>query len=321
MDRSARGDATQGIETLGSPEVESDDVGDRPVDPAVFGLTDAGKVRKHNEDSFLAARLERSMRVVQSSRVGDGVKSKGPTQGWLLMVADGMGGHAAGEVASAMTIDSLARYVFSLMPWSLPRSRDELRVLAQGLREAVERCQIQLREAAETQDRRGMGTTLTMAYVTWPNLFIVHVGDSRMYAYREGELHQLTRDHTLAQQLVDNKVMSASEAETSDFSNILVNALGGDSDELEVELHHALLYPGDVVMLCSDGLTKHVGRDRIGEVLGHVAEGEGVEQGVRALVGDALAGGGTDNVTVLVARFGAHVPSATVPHEATDDPA
>lgn len=305
MGQRVRDDATQQIETLGSPVREVERVGDKPVEPAVFGISDVGKVRKHNEDSFLVAQLERSMRVYQSSRpVSDGSKVKGPPQGWLLMVADGMGGHAAGEVASAMTIDALARYAFTLMPWSLPRSKDDSRILAAGLREAVKQCQEQVRQAAATgTGKHGMGTTLTMAYVTWPNLFVVHVGDSRMYAFREGQLHQVTRDHTLAQQLVDSKVMSEAEAETSDFSNILVNAVGGDSDELRVELHHAMLFPGDVVLLCSDGLTKHVPRERITEALSSVAQGTEVEIAARSLIDQALADGGTDNVTVVIARY------------------
>jgi protein phosphatase len=220
------------------------------------------------------------------------------------MVADGMGGHAAGEVASAMTIDALARYAFTLMPWSLPRSKDDSRILAAGLREAVKQCQEQVRQAAATgEGKQGMGTTLTMAYVTWPNLFVVHVGDSRMYAFRDGEVHQITRDHTLAQQLVENKVMSEAEAETSDFSNILVNAVGGDSDELRVELHHAMLFPNDVVMLCSDGLTKHVTKEKITKALADVSAGAEVEAAARSLVDQALAEGGTDNVTVVVARY------------------
>ncbi|MCZ7682591.1 MAG: protein phosphatase 2C domain-containing protein [Sandaracinaceae bacterium] len=305
MGQRVRDDATQQIETLGSPVREVERVGEKPVEPAVFGISDVGKVRKHNEDSFLVAQLERSMRVYQSSRpVSDGSKVKGPPQGWLLMVADGMGGHAAGEVASAMTIDALARYAFTLMPWSLPRSKDDSRILAAGLREAVKQCQEQVRQAAATgTGKHGMGTTLTMAYVTWPNLFVVHVGDSRMYAFREGQLHQVTRDHTLAQQLVDSKVMSEAEAETSDFSNILVNAVGGDSDELRVELHHAMLFPSDVVLLCSDGLTKHVPRERIAEALSSVAQGTEVQVAARSLIDQALAEGGTDNVTVVIARF------------------
>lgn len=305
MGQRVREDATQQIETLGSPVRSVDGVGDKPVEPAVFGISEVGKVRKHNEDSFLVAQLERSMRIYQSSRpVADGSKVKGPPQGWLLMVADGMGGHAAGEVASAMTIDALARYAFTLMPWSLPRSKDDSRILAAGLREAVKQCQKEVRKAAESgAGRQGMGTTLTMAYVTWPNLFVVHVGDSRMYAFRDGQLHQVTRDHTLAQQLVDSKVMSPDEAETSDFSNILVNAVGGDTDELRVELHHAMLFTGDVLMLCSDGLTKHVHRDRITEELAAVAAGKDVERAARDLIDRALADGGTDNVTVVIARF------------------
>lgn len=305
MGEHVRDDITQRIQILGSPpDREVAGVGEKPVEPSVFGITDVGKVRKHNEDSFLVAQLERSMRVYQSSRpVSDGTKVKGPPQGWLLMVADGMGGHAAGEVASAMTIDALARYAFTLMPWSLPRSKDDSRILAAGLREAVKECQAQVRQAAEGTGRHGMGTTLTMAYVTWPNLFVVHVGDSRMYALRDHQLHQVTRDHTLAQQLVDNNVISPSEAETSDFSNVLVNAVGGDTDELRVELHHAMLFRGDVLMLCSDGLTKHVPRASIAAALGEVSDGTDVRAGAQTLIQQALDNGGTDNVTVLIARF------------------
>jgi len=298
-------ESTQQVELLGSPIREVARVGDKPVEPAVFGISDVGKVRKHNEDSFLVAQLERSMRVYQSTRpVNDGSKVKGPPQGWLFMVADGMGGHAAGEVASAMTVDALARYAFTLMPWMVPRSKDDSRVLAHGLREAVKQCQQQVRQAAATgEGKHGMGTTLTMAYVTWPNLFAVHVGDSRMYAFREGSIHQVTRDHTLAQQLVDSKVISESEAETSDFSNILINAVGGDSDDLRVELHHALLFPNDVLLLCSDGLTKHVPRDQVAAAMEQVANGGDVEEAAKSLVAKANDEGGTDNVTVVLARF------------------
>lgn len=298
-------DATQQIETLGSPPTGRP-VGSQNVeDPQVFGLSDVGKVRTHNEDSFLVARLERSMRLMQSSRpVHDGTKVKGPPQGWLFMVADGMGGHAAGEVASALTIDTLARYAFTLMPWSLPRSRDDSRVLARGLRRAVKECQDEMRRVAnEGAGRRGMGTTLTMAYVTWPNLFVVHVGDSRIYAHRDGQLFQITRDHTLAQQLVDSKVMSPDEAAESDFSNVLVNALGGESEELSVELHHALLFPKDSLLLCSDGLTKHVSNDEIRAHLDGLAMGDPAETTAKRLVDLANERGGTDNCTVVVARF------------------
>lgn len=306
MSDRVREDQTQRIETLGSPtEAISTSADLSAPEPDVFGVSDVGMVREHNEDSFLVARLERSMRLMQSSRpVDDGTKVKGPPQGWLMMVADGMGGHAAGEIASAITIESLARYAFTLMPWSLPRSRDDSRVLARGLREAVRQCQSDMRRLAdEGTGRRGMGTTLTMAYVTWPNLFVVHVGDSRMYALRDSQLYQITHDHTLAQQLVDSKVMSADEAESSDFSNVLVNALGGESEELRVELHHALLFPGDSLLICSDGLTKHVTKEEIGKHLEAVGEGESVEVTARSLIALANQRGGTDNVTTVIARF------------------
>ena len=298
-------DVTQQIELLGSPSRKREDPDPNVIEPSVYGVTDVGKVREHNEDSFLVAQLERYMRIHGSSRpYGEGAKVKGPAQGGLMMVADGMGGHAAGEVASAMTVDSLARYAFTLMPWSLPRSKDDSRILARGLREAVRSIQADMRKAAVNGEGRfGMGTTLTMAYVTWPNLFVVHVGDSRMYAMREDQLYQITRDHTLAQQLVDSHVMSADEAEESDFSNVLVNAVGGDSEELRVELHHALLFPGDVFLLCSDGLTKHVCDERIGEVMRSISQTGKVHSAAKVLVTEALEAGGTDNVTVVAAKF------------------
>jgi serine/threonine protein phosphatase PrpC len=299
-----RGDAT--IETV----TEARPASTPPVavyapKATLFGVSDVGKVRKHNEDSFLAAQLERTMRVSQTSReIDPGAKVKGPVQGWIMIVCDGMGGHAAGEVASAMTVDALARYVFTQMPWGQPQTKEECRSVAHGLREAVKAAQAQVRDAAAAgAGRAGMGTTLTLGYVTWPNLFVVHVGDSRMYAYREKAMHQVTRDHTLAQQLVDSKVMSPAEAETSDFSNILVNAVGGDSDELKVELHHAMMFPGDVLLICSDGLTKHVDRDFIQARLAEISAGGDAEAGARALIQKAIDEGGTDNVTVVIGRF------------------
>jgi PPM family protein phosphatase len=305
MGEAPKGEATQVVETIGATSEDGVQAGARAIKPALFGMSDVGKVRKHNEDSFFVARLERRLRVYQSSRgIEEGAKVKGPPQGWIMIVADGMGGHAAGEVASAMAVDALARYVFTSMPWTHPKNKEESRALAHGLRNAVKRCQDQVRQAAESgAGKHGMGTTLTMAYVAWPDLFVVHVGDSRLYALRDAQLHQVTRDHTLAQQLVDSKVMSAAEAETSDFSNILVNAVGGDSDELKVELHHAQLFPGDVLMLCSDGLTKHVSRDRILEELTAVHKGKTPEDAAQILIDDAKTDGGTDNVTVVIARF------------------
>jgi protein phosphatase len=274
-----------------------------PVLPSMFGVTNAGKVRRENEDCFLVAELRRSMFVGQSTRVDDGTLIEGPPQGWVLMVADGMGGHSAGEVASAMTIDALGRYLVGRMSWATPQSKEETRALAQSLRQAVHDCQALLRRAAQSEGRGGMGTTLTMAYVAWPSLFVVHVGDSRMYAYREGALHRVTRDHTLAQQLVESKVLRPEDAESSHFNNMLVNALGGDTDDLRVDLHHTTLFPGDVLLLCTDGLTKHVGSERLAAVLEGVAQGDEPEHGAHALLGEALDAGGTDNVSVVVARF------------------
>ncbi|MGF1469517.1 MAG: PP2C family protein-serine/threonine phosphatase [Sandaracinaceae bacterium] len=274
------------------------------VEPRSYGLSDVGCVRDHNEDSFLVADLNRSIEVRGTNRPGRAGTRTGPCQGQLLMVADGMGGHAAGEVASALTIDAVTDYALTRMPWITKEGSVDQRTLASGLRDAVLRAQERMKAHTREQRRtKGMGTTFTMAYVAWPDLFSVHVGDSRMYSYRDGQLHQVTTDHTLAQQLVDHRVMTASQAEKSDFSNVLVNALGGDSEEVNIELRHAQLYPGDILLLCSDGLTKHVDDDALKEALDEVASGRALEDVARDLIARAKKDGGTDNVTVVLATF------------------
>jgi protein phosphatase len=145
-----------------------------------------------------------------------------------------------------------------------------------------------------------MGTTLTMAYVVWPRLFIVHVGDSRCYLLRRSELKQLTEDHTVAQQYVESGVLAADEAETSRWSNVLWNVVGGASDELAPQVYKSELQLGDTLLLCTDGLNKHVSDDRIAQVLAEDADAEKV---CRCLVAAANDAGGSDNVTIVVARF------------------
>jgi PPM family protein phosphatase len=147
-----------------------------------------------------------------------------------------------------------------------------------------------------------LGTTFTMAYITWPDCWILHVGDSRAYLLRDGALHRLTHDHTLAQQLLESEPASSEDPKRyQHLSHVLVNAVGGRTDELDIELHHARLHPGDLLMLCTDGLTGPVG-DR--DILVEMAHAERpVADIVRRLVARANAAGGRDNVTVVVARF------------------
>jgi protein phosphatase len=272
--------------------------------PGVFGMTDRGLVRETNEDQFLIGEIEQSLFVLSSSRpVEEGQQVIGAPQGHVLIVADGIGGNEDGEIASGVVTDTVARYSFMLVPWALmSQGRDSLD-MAGGLRNAVHQAQANLRNVADEEgvDSR-MGTTLTAAFVDWPDLYVVHAGDSRFYAYRDG-LHRVTRDHTVAQELVDKEAISPEQARKSPFGNILVNAVGGSNDDLDVDLHHAELIANDILMLCTDGLTAHVSDAEIEDAIGRIDNGLSLEQCVHDLIESAKRDGGTDNITVVMARY------------------
>ncbi len=187
------------------------------------GLTDVGRVRQTNEDQFLIADLNKSMLVRQTSlALADHTRLFGGSQGALLLVADGMGGHAAGKQASALAVQTLEHYVLNTMPWFFHLQQDQETDLQDELKSAMEACQHSIETAtAARPQQRGMGTTLTMAYLLWPRLYVVHVGDSRCYLFRPPRLVQITKDQTMAQQLVEHNVLAPEEAPHSHWSNVL----------------------------------------------------------------------------------------------------
>jgi len=265
-----------------------------------FGLTEVGRVRKVNEDQYLIAALNKSMQVQQTSLgLDDRTRLFGSTQGRLLLVADGMGGHAAGRRASSLAVDALAAYVLNTMHWFFRLREDEEDEFVDDLKAALHHCQAAITAEAERgPGRHDMGTTLTMAYLVWPRLFVVHAGDSRCYLLRQGRLRHVTRDHTVARKLADEGVLD--DPEGSRWANVLWNVVGGGSGELTAEVYKGNLALGDTLLLCTDGLTKHVGDDEITRLLD---EDTTSEEACRRLVGAANAAGGTDNVTAVVARF------------------
>jgi protein phosphatase len=213
-----------------------------------------------------------------------------------------MGGQAAGERASSLAVQTLTRYTLNTMPWFFrldPRHEDDL---CDELTEALERCQAAVQaDSADRPDLQGMGTTLTMAYVLWPRLYLVHAGDSRCYLLRGGVLKQLTTDHSLAQRLVDQGTLTTEEAERSGWAHVLSKAVGGDdSTRLNPDVYKSTLRGGDTLLLCTDGLTKHVPEDAVAREL---ASTRPAEQVCRALVDAANEAGGSDNTSVVVARF------------------
>lgn len=269
----------------------------------VFGATDPGRVRENNQDQFLLASLERSLLIEGSSlSAEDGTRLVDTPQARIMIVADGIGGHGGGEVASAVTIDAMAHYCFEAMPWVQRRGEVSNDELAAGLQQAVMKAQARVRRVAKRKALDAdLGTTLTMAYVTWPELLLIHVGDSRAYLLRDDTLFRLTVDHTLAQQMVDEHMMTPQQAQHSPLSHVLVNAVGGKSDAINVELRQLALQLEDQLLLCTDGLYDMVEDDAIAAVLRRTDRP--VAEVVTELIAAANAAGGSDNVTAVLARF------------------
>jgi serine/threonine protein phosphatase PrpC len=265
-----------------------------------FGLTDRGRVRGHNEDQFLIADLDRSMLVRQTSLdTDDHTRLTGGPWGHLFVVADGVGGAAGGRRASGLAVKSLTRYVLHTMPWFFRLRPDGEDDLGDELTAALEACRDAVAAAAAEPGLAQMGTTLTLAYVLWPRLYVVHAGDSRAYLARGGKLFPLTRDHTVAQAMADRGTLTQEEADRSRWSRVLTKCVSAAEDRVAPDVHKAKLRPGDTLMLCSDGLSKYVSDETI---VGLLADGK-AEDAARRLVDAANNAGGEDNVTVVVARF------------------
>jgi serine/threonine protein phosphatase PrpC len=268
------------------------------------GISEPGRVREHNEDHFVIAEIRRVLRIRQSS-LQQPKALMGDRLGHLFVVADGMGGHQAGEYASAMAVASVENIVLNTIGW-LFRLRGE-GVLAE-FQEAVRATDRWVIEAAQRQpELKGMGTTLTMAYLSDGALYMAHAGDSRCYLYRGGRLERLTRDHTFVANLVSQGLLAPEDAASHRMRNIITNAVGGDERGVTPEVHKQLVAPGDLILLCSDGLTEMLPDEAIAAQL-RIDEGS-PEAACRSLVDQANAAGGTDNITVVVARFDASATS------------
>lgn len=265
-----------------------------------FGLTDKGRVRASNEDHFLVADLSRTLRIQQTSLPQEATY-QGRSRGHVLLVADGMGGHAAGEVASALSVEAVEAFVVELLRrFSNLQASDEHGVIS-DLRQAV--CQADARiveEVALHPELAGMGTTLTMAFASGSRLFVIHAGDSRCYLLRGGAINQLTEDHTMVAEMVGRGEISPEQARHHPHRHVVTNVLGGGHAGVRVDVQRVSLEPGDVLLLCSDGLTDMLDDARISAVL--AAEPE-PEAACASLVAQANEAGGHDNITAVVARF------------------
>ncbi len=268
----------------------------------VFGKTDVGLVREHNEDNFLIADVTGGMRTAEARapftfKLGE--------KGAALLVCDGMGGAAAGEVASQMAVDS----IYDALSASEPQQRDAFaRLLRRAVQHANERIFIQSRD---NQSERGMGTTCTVAALVDETLVIAQIGDSRCYVLRDGKLAQVTKDQSLAWQLIEAGAMTAEEAKAFEHANIILQALGVQ-ERVEVVLSQVSLRKGDVALLCSDGLHGPVADEEILAIL--IAE-PNLQRAGEALIQKALDRDGPDNITVVLSRFDGEGLQAPAPED------
>jgi PPM family protein phosphatase len=245
------------------------------------GLTDVGRVRSNNEDSF---------RILELLN--------------LFVLSDGMGGEAHGEIASSLAVETIAKYCsdskedsgVTLHGASNENWAEKTRLLQNAVREANFKI---FQSAQKNPEQRGMGATVTAAWVNEGKLSIAHVGDSRAYLLRSGNLQQLTNDHSLVAEQVRRGILTRQQAEESDMQSVLLRALGAHPD-VEVEVDEAAIYPRDVLLLCSDGLTRMVTEPEIAGTLQAETDPSSAAQKLVELANDR---GGLDNVTVIVARL------------------
>jgi PPM family protein phosphatase len=262
-----------------------------------YGCTEQGVERTLNDDQFLIADLDRRMVIRQSSLpLGEQPSWRASAQGRLLVVADGISGAGASQFASRITLDAVMHHITSAMPWLLiPGSdddqRDNQRIL-DDLEHVITRCELRLQTVA---DCYGLGeaqvSTMTLAYAVWPNLYVVHAGSSRCYLFRGGRLYQLTSGHGNGEPWE-----TGADDDTSSGSCPSIDRGRGDA-----EVHHVALRCQDRVLLCTDGLTRHLDHHQIARHLGgNLLSANACERLIRA----AREAGATDNVTVVMCRFG-----------------
>jgi protein phosphatase len=292
---SARVDAMSPTPPHGTPRPVPSDVPLEGTRVRVFARTDVGRTREHNEDAFLVADL-----AAAHPLAFDGADAAphefDAAHGALFLVADGLGGAAAGEVASHLATEA----AFHALRAALPDAADDATRFATALRDAVLAANAAIhRTAAERADLRGMATTLTAAALRGDTLYLAQVGDSRAYLIRAGAARQITKDQSLVQRLVDAGELTPEQAETSARRNIILQALGADRT-VKVDVTHQPVRRGDVLLLCSDGLS---GQLRAAELADAAAAAPDLDALCSALIARANDTGGPDNITVVAARF------------------
>jgi protein phosphatase len=265
------------------------------------GLSHEGLVRRNNEDHFMISRFGRVLETLRSNLAPGRVPDRSEMVGYGMLVADGVGGRAAGEVASSMAISTLHALVTQTPDWLFSTADAETGIVMQRMARRYREVDTALRDLGNVDPTlSGMATTMTLSVSLADRAVIGHIGDSRAYLLRDGSLHQLTRDHTLVQAMLELGQITPEQAAKHPYRNVLTRSLGGQDESLAGDFQRLSLSSGDQLLLCTDGLTNMVDNAAIASVLrGAASANEACEE----LVELALKNGGKDNVTVALARY------------------
>jgi PPM family protein phosphatase len=299
MDRSEHYLPFQGFDTENAEEILSSSV---RID---FGaISHVGNVRKNNQDAFLIYRTGRFWESVMTNLDASLLPNHQEENGYAMAVADGMGGLSGGDVASRMALTVVVNLMLSSVKWALKLNHPKLR--EKEIQEAINRAIEYLSKADIAISRHArlegikMGTTLTAAYSFADDLFILHVGDSRAYLFREGKIVQLTHDHTVAQSFADAGAIPQSAVKGHHFRHMLTRAIGLHEGDVIIEIHQLKLKNDDVILLCSDGLSDTVNADEMTDAL---KSDQSSQEQCKTLLDLALSHGGKDNITAVIGHY------------------
>jgi protein phosphatase len=261
-----------------------------------------GHLRTNNEDHYLAVKITRALETVLSNLDEPVLPKRFGETAYGMLVADGMGGMAAGEIASRAALLRLLELVVQTPDWFMRMDQPEnTATVMRRMTNRFRQIDNDLREQGEANESlQGMGTTLTVTASLGSDLFLSHIGDSRAYLLRGGKLYQLTKDHTLAQALIDAGIAGAEDTSTRAMRHVLTAALGSTGERTDPQVQRLHLSDGDQLLLCTDGLTEMVTDNHIAGLLTEANSSQAACQG---LIDLALAGGGKDNITVVLARY------------------
>jgi serine/threonine protein phosphatase PrpC len=277
----------------------------------IGALSHKGKVQPNNEDFFLVMLFTRSMHSLLTNLPTGQIPDHYSERGYVMLVADGIGGRIAGEVASQIAVSTLVDLFIQTPDWIMRPDGSKIMEVLRRMEDRFVQLPDALQKRAQAEPHlHGMGTTLTLAVSLGSELVIAHVGASRVYLFRRGQLLRLTSDQTVAQMLADTGIIRPEDVPNHPGRRALTSSITSADEMIKVELQHMKLIDGDKLLLCSDGLTEMIPEEEISAAL---EKRKSASHICRALIEQALDAGGTDNVTVVLGCY--QIPEEQIPDE------